>query len=99
MTTVVNINVGAEYSIPYSDVKVRAGFMYAPSAFKNDPSSFNKKYFTIGLGYEAANNISFNVAYAYGWWKDYGDNYRASLSRTFQDITLEDAVFTMKYNF
>jgi len=99
MTTVVNINVGAEYSIPYSDVKVRAGFMYAPSAFKNDPSSFNKKYFTIGLGYEAANNISFNVAYAYGWWKDYGDNYGAGLSRTFQDITLEDAVFTMKYNF
>jgi hypothetical protein len=99
MTTVININVGAEYTIPYSGVNVRAGFMYAPSAFRSDPSSFDKKYFTLGLGYDATKYISFNVAYAYGWWKDYGDNYSAGLSRTFQDISVNNAVLTMKYNF
>ena len=99
MTTVININVGAEYSIPNSNVNVRAGFMYAPSAFKSDPSSFDKKYFTLGLGYDATNNISFSVAYAYGWWKDYGDNYSVGLSRTSQDINISNAALTMKYNF
>jgi len=99
MTTVININVGAEYSIPNSNVNVRAGFMYAPSAFRSDPSSFDKKYFTLGLGYDATKYISLNVAYAYGWWKDYGDNYGVGLSRTFQDITMNNAVFTLKYNF
>jgi long-subunit fatty acid transport protein len=99
MSTVININVGAEYSIPNSNVNIRAGFMYAPSAYRSDPSSFNKKYFTLGLGYDATKYISLNVAYAYGWWKDYGDNYGVGLSRTFQDITMNNAVFTLKYNF
>jgi hypothetical protein len=99
LTTVININVGAEYTIPNSALSVRGGFMYEPSAFRNDPSSFNKKYFTLGLGYDATKTISFNVAYAYGWWKDYGDNYSVGLSRTFQDINISNAVLTFKYNF
>jgi hypothetical protein len=99
MTTVLNLNVGAEYSIPNSDVNVRAGFMYAPSAFKSDPGSFNKKYITLGLGYDATKYVSFDIAYAYGWWKEYGDNYSVGLSRTFQDITMNNAVLTMKYKF
>ena len=99
LTTVINIDVGAEYTIPNSALSVRGGFMYAPSAFRNDPSSFNKKYFTLGLGYDATKTISFNVAYAYGWWKDYGDNYSVGLSRTYQDINISNAVLTMKYNF
>jgi len=31
--------------------------------------------------------------------KDYGDNYGAGLSAHSRILTLEDAVFTMKYNF
>ncbi len=97
--TVVNIHAGAEYVIPHSPVIVRAGFMLMPSPFKGDPSEYDKKYATVGLGIKADKNLAFDLAYVYGWWKDIGDNYSYNVSTTYQDITYHNFAATMKYFF
>ena len=97
--TVVNLNAGAEYLLPNSPVSFRAGFMLMPSPFKGDPTDYDKKYVTVGAGIKADSNLAFDIAYAYGWWKDFGDNYSVNVSRTYQDITYHNFVASMRYSF
>jgi long-subunit fatty acid transport protein len=97
--TVVNLNAGAEYFIPSIGVALRGGFMFMPSPFKDDSSDFDKKFITAGVGIQTSENITFNFAYAYGWWKDIGDNYGSGVSRTNQDVTHNNLVMGMKYYF
>lgn len=99
LRTVVNINLGAENYFPSFGLTIRAGFMYKPSPFKNDPKEYDKKYLTAGIGYRLSKKLNLDVAYAYGWWKDIGDNYGSNLSRTYQDITVGNLLTTLKYYF
>ncbi|AFH49775.1 Hypothetical protein IALB_2070 [Ignavibacterium album JCM 16511] len=99
MRPVVNYNLGAEYTFPDIGLRVRGGFILQPSAFKNDPSDFDKKYLTAGVGILSDGVIGIDIAYAYGWWKDIGDNYDSNVSRTFQDITYHKVMLTTSYRF
>ncbi len=96
---VLNYNLGLEYTIPQVGLRVRAGFMAMPSAYKNDPSEYDKKYFTTGIGFLAEETIGIDAAYAHGWWKDYGDNYDFNVSRTFQEISDNHFMLTLTYRF
>lgn len=98
-TSVVNLNAGGEYFVPNLKLTLRAGFMYKPSAFKDDPSDFDKKFITLGAGYKLSKKLNFDIAYAYGWWKDFGDNYGSNLSRVYQDIKIGNLLTTIKYYF
>lgn len=99
LTTTVNWNIGAEFTLPYPSLKIRGGFMYYPSAYKNDSSEFDKKYVTGGIGFPIAKRLLFDFAYVYGWWKDFGDNYGVDVSRTYQDIKVDKMVFSISYVF
>lgn len=99
LRSVINLNVGGEYFLQSLGLTLRAGFMYKPSPFKNDPSDYDKKYLTAGVGYRLSKKINLDIAYAYGWWKDFGDNYGSNLSRTYQDITVGNLLTTLKYYF
>ncbi|GIV45657.1 MAG: hemin receptor [Ignavibacterium sp.] len=99
MRPVVNYNLGAEYTFPEIGFRLRGGFILQPSAFKNDPSDFDKKYLTAGVGFLSDGVIGIDIAYAYGWWKDVGDNYDSNVSRTFQDITYHKVMLTTSYRF
>lgn len=96
---VLNYNLGAEYTIPEINVRVRTGFMNFTSAYKDDPSDFDKKYFTFGLGVLADEAFAIDAAYTYGWWKTVGDNYGFNESRTFQDVKNHNLIFTFAYRF
>ncbi|MGK9476973.1 OmpP1/FadL family transporter [Melioribacter sp. OK-6-Me] len=96
--TVFNLNFGAEYYIPKTNVALRGGFILMPSPYKDDPSDYDKKYLTMGIGYESK-NISIDLAYAMGWWKDIGDNYGSNISRIYQDISRNNFILGLKYNF
>ena len=96
---VLNYNLGAEYTVPVVGLRVRAGFMTMPSAYKNDPSEYNKKYFTFGIGFLAQETIGIDAGFAHGWWKDYGDNYGVDVSRTFQTISDNHFMLTVTYRF
>jgi len=99
LTAVVNYNVGVEYTIPAVGLRVRAGYFVQPSAYKGDPASFDKKYFTAGIGFLADEMIGLDLAFAHGWYSDIGDNYGSNLSRTTQDIKENHFILTGSYRF
>lgn len=96
---VLNYNLGFEYKLPYPYMALRGGFISQPSAYKDDPSEFNRKYITAGIGFMPNKTLSLDFAYAHGWWKNIGDNYGFKDSRTYQDITADNFIFTMRYLF
>lgn len=99
LTAVVNYNIGLEYNIPMTGLRIRGGYFIQPSAFKDDPSEYNRQYLTGGLGYIIDGMIGIDLGYAYGWWKDFGDNYGTNLSRTFQDVKVHNFMLTTTYRF
>jgi hypothetical protein len=99
LTAVVNYNIGAEYTIPEVGLRVRAGFFVQPSAYKSDPTSFDKKYITAGIGFLAEEAIGLDLAFAHGWYSDIGDNYGSNVSRTTQDINENHFILTATYRF
>jgi hypothetical protein len=98
-TTALDYHFGAEVKIPNLPIFGRAGFMYLQSPYLDDPSEFDKKYLTVGAGVLIDNTFGLDVAYAYGWWKDYGDNYGVNVSRTFQDINVNNLIMSLSVKF
>jgi long-subunit fatty acid transport protein len=94
---VINLNAGIEYVLPFRGIVVRGGFMIMPSPFKGDESEYDKKFFTVGLGFKSSDKFFIDVGYAHGWWKDLGDNYGSNLSRTFHDIQRDNLMFGIRY--
>jgi len=99
LRSALNYNVGFEYTVPTVGLRIRGGFLTQMSPFKDDDSEFNHKYLTGGLGFLADGNIGIDVAYAYGWWKDIGDNYGSNVSRTFQDVKVHNVMLTTTLRF
>jgi len=96
-TDVLNLNAGVEYVLPGTGIAIRGGFILMPSPYRDDPSEYDKKYLTAGLGFIGKGRFSIDLAYAYGWWKDYGDNYGTNLSRFYQDISKSNLLIGIKY--
>lgn len=96
---VLNYNFGFEYTVPNIGLRLRGGFINQPSAFKNDPSEYGRKFLTGGIGLLTEGNMGIDIAYAYGWWKDFGDNYDSNVSRTYQDIKYHTVMLTTTYRF
>lgn len=103
LKSVVNLNVGAEYTIPDLGLRVRAGYMLQPDAYQSDPTytgaSLDKNYITLGIGYLADEAIGIDLAYAHGWWNDYGDNYGSNVSRTYQKIKDDRLILSTTFRF
>jgi len=90
MTTTIDYHIGTEVKIPNLPIFGRAGFMYFQSPFDGDPSDFNRKYITAGAGTVVDEQFIIDFAYTYGWWQNYGDNYGVNVSRTYQDIYMDN---------
>jgi long-subunit fatty acid transport protein len=71
---------GAEYEITPIGLRIRGGFIYTPSPFQGDPSSFDKKTVTGGVGFMLGDSAMLDAAFGYGWWKNYRVNYSKSSS-------------------
>lgn len=99
LRAVVNYNLGLEYTLPEFGLRLRGGYFVTPSAYQGDDQSFAKKYFTAGLGFLAEEMVSIDIGFAHGWWKDFGDNYGENLSRTFQDISVNNMIITLTFRF
>lgn len=99
LRSVVNLNAGLEYTIPQAGLRLRSGFMYQPSAFKDDPTKFDKKYITAGIGFITQGAFGIDFAYVHGWWSDYGDNYDSNVSRTLQEVKYNKFVLTGSFRF
>jgi len=97
--TTINYYAGGEIKIPFLPIYGRAGAMYLQSPYVDDPMEFDKKYLTVGGGILFENIFSIDVAYSYGWWTDFGDNYDVNVSRTYQDIIVENVLLNLSARF
>jgi hypothetical protein len=94
-TTTIDYHLGAEVKLPNLPFFGRAGVMYLQSPYADDPSDFDKKYFTLGAGILIDSVFGIDVGYSYGWWKDFGDNYGVNVSRTYQDINVNNIILNL----
>lgn len=94
LKSVLNLNLGAEVKIPFTGISARAGIMYYPSPYKEDPKNFNKVFLNAGVGITASDALQFDVAYSYGFWDTYSDNYGTGQSRVFQTVASHTILIT-----
>jgi long-subunit fatty acid transport protein len=73
-----NLRAGAEYEIRDAGLRVRGGFIYNPSPYQGDPSSYDQKYVTAGLGVLLGESTMLDIGYARGWWNTRRINYDGS---------------------
>ena len=99
LAAVFNYNFGFEYTFPRIGVRLRGGYMVQPSPYKGDPTEFDHKYFTGGIGFLVDETMGLDLAFAHGWWKDFGDNYDVNVSRTYQDVSVNKLILTATYRF
>jgi len=93
--TAVTYNLGAELKVPFLPIWGRIGAMYIQSPYADDPADFDKKYLTAGVGLMLGNVFKIDVAYAYGWWNDFSDNYESNVSRTLHDVSVQNVVLSI----
>jgi hypothetical protein len=96
---VVNYNVGTELTLLFLGLRLRGGLFVRPSPYLADDKSFDKKYVTAGVGFLADEALGIDIAFVHGWWKDFGDNYGTNLSRTYQNITVDQILLTTTIRF
>ena len=103
LKSVINLNIGAEYTFPDLGLRLRAGYLRQPDAYQTDPtytgSSLDKNYVTAGVGYLLDEAVGIDLAYAHGWWNDYIDNYGSNVSRVYQNITDDRIILSTTYRF
>ena len=99
LAAVFNYNFGLEYTFPQIGIRLRGGYIVQPSPYKGDPSEYDHKYLTGGIGFLVDETMGLDLAYAYGWWKDFGDNYDTNVSRTYQDVNVNKLILTATYRF
>ncbi len=95
----LNYGFGIEYTLPVFNLSLRGGYRLIQSPYKNDPTEFDKQFFTMGVGIAPRSDFSIDLAYAHGWWQTYNDNYGVNESRTFQEINRNSFVvsFVLRY--
>ena len=93
--TAVTYNLGAEIKLPHLPVWGRIGTMYMQSPYSGDPTEFDKKYLTAGVGVLLGNVFKIDFGYAYGWWKDFSDNYGSNVSRTQHNINVHNIILNI----
>jgi long-subunit fatty acid transport protein len=92
-----NLRGGVEYEFQ-GGFRLRGGFMYNRSPYEGDPSTFDQKYATGGLGIPLGGSTMLDLTYARGWWQTYRTNYN-STSRTDESITTNTILATFSHRF
>ncbi|MGD8306450.1 MAG: outer membrane protein transport protein [Ignavibacteria bacterium] len=90
--TSYTLNLGAEIKVPMLPFALRVGGMYIQSPYEDDPAEFDKKFLTAGVGFSFQNSFRIDIAYAYGWWENFSDNYGSGVSRVMHDVTVHNII-------
>jgi long-subunit fatty acid transport protein len=93
-----NLRGGVECNISAIGVRLRGGFIYNPSPFEGDPSSYDQKRATGGIGILLGESTMLDFGYARGWWKSFRVNYDGP-SRVDEDITTNTFLMSFTYRF
>ena len=94
----VNVRGGLEYDVRPLGVRLRGGFIYNRSPYEGDPSRFDQKIATGGLGILLGSSTMLDIAYARGWSETFRFNYDSS-SRTDESISTNNILLTLVHRF
>ena len=92
-----DLRAGAEYQFP-AGLRLRGGFMFQKSPFDGDPSSYDQKHITGGIGIPLGGSTMLDLTYAYGWFDTYRTNY-SSASRVDESIKTHTILATFSHRF
>ncbi len=102
----VNLRGGIEVALPKTDISLRAGFAYLPSAYRFESSSNAQKYITAGIGFLLDNSIALDLGYAHGFWdvshvvyKGQNQNRNSFSTETSEQIRTNTLIATFAYRF
>jgi len=99
-TRVLNLNAGAEFRLPFTGLSARAGAMYRPSPYAADPSRYDQKFLTAGLGINSGDKLFFDIGYLYGWWDQQKSEGETSVEPTVnQTLAYHNLLLSMKFVF
>lgn len=102
-TPTTSLKGGAEVALFDLGIKLRGGYVYNPSPYKDDPTDYDQKYFTLGAGATIDENVGLNASVAIGTWKMFRDNYYLfgldAPSRTSESVSTSLINITMTYRF
>jgi hypothetical protein len=93
-----NLRGGAEYDIHGIGLRLRGGFVYNKSPYVGDPTSFDQKFITGGVGILVGESTMIDVAYAHGWWDTFVYNYN-STSRVNERLGANTFMMTLTHRF
>jgi long-subunit fatty acid transport protein len=96
--SVLNYRAGLEYTIPNINLKVRGGYAVYPSAYNGDPSDYDRKQISFGLGYLVEESMMIDAAYSIGSFNTLHSNYD-SYSITEEDVKTKNFVLTLSFRF
>jgi hypothetical protein len=94
--SVLNVNVGTEFRLPFTGLSARAGAIYQPSPYKLDPSRFAQKVITLGAGINSDNAMQFDIGYAYGWRGENKNLQTDNVQSAEQTVSYHTVLFTMR---
>ena len=94
----MNLNAGAEFRLPWTGLSARAGAMYRPSPYKGDPSRYDQKFITLGLGINSSDRLYFDIGYMYGWRDQREDEVSTPTDNSFeQTVQYHNAMMSVKF--
>ncbi len=92
------LQVGGEVGLPVLASQARAGFIYNPTPLKGYNSEYNRKYFTLGYGVLFDRIVKVDLAYMYGWWKQFTSD-DLNPAGTSEDIHYHKLIIGFSYRF
>jgi long-subunit fatty acid transport protein len=96
--SVFDYRVGAEYELPAIGVRLRGGYMVNRSPYAGDPSDFDQRFVTGGVGIPFGASTMLDLTFAHGWWITYRVNYDAT-SRVNENVATNNFLATFVYRF
>ena len=96
----MNLRLGAEVGL-LQVFRARGGVQYFQSPYKNDGRLFDGPYdrwaLTAGFGVQLGSNVMLDLAYQYGWWKNYRENDITSV--VYESTTAHNGLLSISYRF
>jgi long-subunit fatty acid transport protein len=97
----LNLRGGGEFTVPGTELKLRAGYAILPSPYKGDPASYARQLLTCGAGYTIDNTVTLDATYMRGWYENYEYLYGGNSSGTRIDdkVKSNNVMVTLLYKF
>lgn len=98
--SVLSYSLGGEANVMNTGLFIRGGYQYKPNPKINLSDAFDKKLYSLGLGYKVDNRTTIDFSYTQGQWTKQTEYFYSNIGDiTTEDITTQTFMFGLKYHF